>query len=73
MRKKLKKLSLNRETLRQLGGEQLDKAVGGTLRECTVAVCTVTICTGCCTAGDTAASCPGIFSCATCMLQSCGC
>ena len=74
MKKKITKLSLNRETLYLLGGSELNQAVGVTGHQNSCFACTIGIC-GTGTGGDTdsCASCPWVLSCGSCIQASCGC
>lgn len=70
-----KKLRLSRETLRLLSADRLDRAAGGATDLCTVVCsvpCTNTRRSGCCDTGNTGDSC-NVFSCASCLLDTCGC
>ena len=58
MKKKTKKLSLNRETLRSLEESAVKQAVGGTYVDSLCAPCTTaTRCSDCCTVGETRTVC----------------
>jgi hypothetical protein len=58
MKKRAKKLSLNRETLRNLEETSVRQAVGGTFVDSLCEPCTTgTRCTQCCTAGETRTVC----------------
>jgi hypothetical protein len=68
-----KKLTLSRETLRSLSFDPLDRVNGGaSLGPACSAVCGLTRRSSCCDSGDTGDSC-NVFSCASCLLDTCGC
>ena len=67
-----KKLRLSRETLRHLANDPLDRVAGGDSLVVCSAVCGLTRKSGCCDTGNTGDSC-NVFSCASCLLATCGC
>jgi hypothetical protein len=73
MKKSVKKLSLYRETLRHLGGGDLRLAAGGlsAMSRCVHCDSNNYCHTDLCQTGDTAGSCPAVFSCGSCILATC--
>lgn len=73
MKRKPKKLTLQRETIQKLTPGLLSQVVGQDLQRSIAPGCQTNLChTVLCNGNDTGTSC-NVFSCATCIIATCGC